>query len=68
MDPLIEDFPSYSPYQYAGNQPIRFIDLDGLEEATPRKPSPMPVLSNPTESVSSTSAFHLFDILKILKK
>ena len=34
-DPLIvkgQQFPWYSPYQFAGNMPIWAIDLDGLEE------------------------------------
>lgn len=34
-DPLIvqgQQYPWYSPYQFAGNKPIQFIDLDGLEE------------------------------------
>ncbi len=31
VDPLQKHFPWYSPYQYAGNNPIKFIDLDGLE-------------------------------------
>jgi hypothetical protein len=26
-------YPHYTPFQYAGNKPISFIDLDGLEEA-----------------------------------
>lgn len=30
-DPLTSKFPFYSPYQYAGNSPIKFIDLDGAE-------------------------------------
>ena len=30
-DPLTADFPSWSPYPYAMNQPIWAIDLDGLE-------------------------------------
>jgi hypothetical protein len=31
VDPLAGRFPFYSSYQYAGNSPIRFIDLDGAE-------------------------------------
>ena len=33
VDPLQHDYPIYTPYQYAGNKPISYIDLDGLEEA-----------------------------------
>lgn len=33
VDPLTKEYPWYTPYQFAGNKPIRFIDLDGLEEA-----------------------------------
>lgn len=32
MDPLTNDYPHYTPYQYAGNKPIANVDLDGLEE------------------------------------
>ncbi|GAA3952468.1 hypothetical protein GO495_21580 [Chitinophaga oryziterrae] len=32
VDPLIQSFPWYTPYQFAGNKPIVAIDLDGLEE------------------------------------
>ena len=32
VDPLKDDYPYYTPFQYAGNKPITFIDLDGLEE------------------------------------
>tara|TARA_B110000093_G_scaffold180904_1_gene223842 strand:- start:724 stop:1659 length:936 start_codon:yes stop_codon:yes gene_type:complete len=31
-DPLASTFPWYTPYQFAGNKPIKFIDIDGLEE------------------------------------
>jgi RHS repeat-associated protein len=32
VDPLSPQYPFYSPYQYAGNKPIKFVDVDGLEE------------------------------------
>ncbi|MEP0367429.1 MAG: RHS repeat-associated core domain-containing protein [Cyclobacteriaceae bacterium] len=35
VDPLKDDYPYYTSYQYAGNKPVTFIDLDGLEEASP---------------------------------
>jgi RHS repeat-associated protein len=34
-DPISFNYPWYTPYQFAGNKPIQFIDLDGLEEADP---------------------------------
>ena len=33
VDPLTKEYPWYTPYQFAGNKPVRYIDLDGLEEA-----------------------------------
>jgi len=36
VDPLKDDYPYYTSYQYAGNKPITFIDLDGLEEVKPK--------------------------------
>jgi RHS repeat-associated protein len=35
VDPLKDKFAFYSPYQFAGNNPIKFIDLDGLEPTVP---------------------------------
>ena len=32
MDPLTASYPWYTPYQFAGNKPIRFTDRDGAEE------------------------------------
>ncbi len=32
LDPLTKEYPWYTPYQFAGNTPIRALDLDGLEE------------------------------------
>jgi RHS repeat-associated protein len=37
VDPLSKDYPYYTPYQFAGNSPIKFIDLDGEE---PKDPTP----------------------------
>jgi RHS repeat-associated protein len=31
VDPLSQSYPFYTPYQYAGNCPIAYIDVDGLE-------------------------------------
>ena len=39
VDPLAKDYPWYTPYQFSGNKPIQFIDLDGAEEAAPMKNS-----------------------------
>jgi RHS repeat-associated protein len=38
VDPLTMSYPWYTPYQFAGNKPILFIDLDGKEETLPSKP------------------------------
>lgn len=32
VDPLQFKYPYYTPFQYAGNKPVTFIDLDGMEE------------------------------------
>jgi len=32
VDPIADNYPWYTPYQFAGNKPIWAIDLDGLEE------------------------------------
>ncbi len=31
LDPLTDEYPVYAPYQFAGNDPIANVDLDGLE-------------------------------------
>ena len=49
VDPLKDDYPHYTTYQYAGNKPITYIDLDGLEEADPT--SQFPSLINKNESL-----------------
>lgn len=37
VDPLTREYPWYTPYQFAGNKPIAFIDRDGEEEARPEE-------------------------------
>jgi len=32
VDPLTKNYPWYTPYQFAGNKPIAFVDLDGRED------------------------------------
>ncbi|GAA4321079.1 RHS repeat-associated core domain-containing protein [Flaviaesturariibacter amylovorans] len=32
VDPLSNAYPHYTPYSYAGNKPIKYIDIDGAEE------------------------------------
>ena len=49
VDPLAKKYPFYSSYQYAGNKPVTFIDLDGLEPVAPpvmRSPMPFPMRPN----------------------
>ncbi|MEM0998827.1 MAG: hypothetical protein AAGN35_17345 [Bacteroidota bacterium] len=36
VDPLAPEYPWYTPYQFAGNIPIRFIDIEGLEPGDPQ--------------------------------
>lgn len=47
VDPLQFKYPIYTPYQYAGNKPISYIDLDGAEEMKP--------VSNPIDEVVVTA-------------
>jgi len=35
VDPLTPKYPELTPYQYASNNPVAFIDLDGLEGVKP---------------------------------
>jgi uncharacterized protein (TIGR02594 family) len=49
VDPLQHEYPHYTPYQYAGNKPITYIDLDGLEEFDLREDEIQDTLNNPTQ-------------------
>ena len=33
VDPIAREYPFYSPYHFAGNNPIKNLDLDGLESS-----------------------------------
>jgi len=37
VDPLSVQYPWYTPYQFSGNKPIRYVDLDGAEEHDPMR-------------------------------
>jgi RHS repeat-associated protein len=51
VDPLAKGYPMLTPYQFAANMPIKFIDLDGLEPANnPDSPENQDD-RNPTETV-----------------
>ena len=39
IDPLAAKYPWYTPYQFSGNKPIQFVELEGLEEADPNAAS-----------------------------
>jgi RHS repeat-associated protein len=32
LDPLGAGYPWYTPYQYAGNNPVKYVDVDGAEQ------------------------------------
>lgn len=49
VDPLASSYPYYTPYQFAGNSPIKFIDLDGAEPY-------MPSLMGPTTKMTKIAA------------
>ena len=55
VDPLTASYPWYTPYQFAGNNPIQFIDLDGLEQALPKQPSKKAILDVPTTNVAEST-------------
>ncbi len=35
VDPISKEYPWYTPYQHSGNNPIKFVDIDGLEPGEP---------------------------------
>ncbi|MEO5995603.1 MAG: DUF6443 domain-containing protein [Chitinophagaceae bacterium] len=61
LDPLTDDYPFLTPYQYASNDPITNIDLDGLEgvisttAGTAKVLAPVTVIGRMPGSVASAS-------------
>ena len=51
VDPLQFEYPEYTPYQYAGNKPITFIDLDGGEEKKPDELQIQPIVNVPPRGI-----------------
>ncbi|MEZ4843593.1 MAG: RHS repeat-associated core domain-containing protein [Bacteroidia bacterium] len=39
IDPLFSSYPFYTPYQFAANQPIHAVDLEGLESSSDKSPT-----------------------------
>ena len=60
VDPLTKKYPYYSPYQFAGNSPIKFVDLDGLEPANnPKTPGAKEKESmNAVDLMTTGAAYH----------
>jgi len=53
VDPLEDEYPWYTPYQFAGNTPIQALDLDGLE--------PQDFRSNGTTGEKFTGGIQQYD-------
>jgi len=75
VDPLQKQYPYYTPYQFSGNSPIIFIDLDGKEPAKPIAPNAKTVLIVPqsagTDGYTFNSAYNAalknpnIDVIKV---
>ena len=77
VDSLQFEYPYYTPYQYAGNKPITYIDLDGAEEMKPERmklpwafssgkyeQTNTPSKSEETESKAEMGTVYLIDLQK----
>ena len=54
IDPLAYSYPFYTPYLFAGNKPIVFVDIDGLEEGE-RAANAGEALSKSTNEIIETA-------------
>ena len=55
LDPLTDDYPELTPYQYASNEPIANVDMDGLEKLS--------AVADFTYSYTQTAAQFVFPTL-----
>jgi RHS repeat-associated protein len=55
VDPLTMDYPWLTPFQYAGNDPINYIDIDGLEQ--PDAPAAQTLTSTQPKPSFATKEF-----------
>jgi len=53
LDPLTDDYPYYAPYQFAGNEPVANVDVDGLEPWNILQP--VVVTGHATKAVAAAS-------------
>ena len=67
-DPLQFEYPHYTPFQYAGNKPITYIDLDGAEEqkATTYQPAPIDIECKPDKIQNPVKVPPLLENFKII--
>jgi RHS repeat-associated protein len=71
VDPLTVSYPWYTPYQFAGNNPIKFIDVDGMEPGINDEYSKTDLEKNPNytgltlvmlrQQAASSTSLSLFD-------
>ncbi len=68
VDPLQFKYPHYTPYQYASNNPVTMIDLDGLEGVRPedtlvqqqeKTPSPTSLMIDPSDTQAKADILSL---------